>query len=477
MPKRKTHEEFVKELEKVSPSISAVEKYQNSRTKIKVQCKICGYQWQTIPSDLLSGHGCPRCSGKERKTTARFCKEVAEANPKIIVIGEYINTSTKIMVRCKTCGYSWAANPSTLLKGNGCPSCGGTKKVSNNEFIKKLAVVNPDIEPLEEYKNNHTKIMVRCIKCGHKWSVTPHNLIDNRSRCPMCTHASTSFIEQFIVEWLSRVLGTDAVKHRDLTAIGSELDIYVPELNLAFEPGSWYWHKEKKENDSLKRIRCREKGIRLITIYDDVPKDELFVSTDVIMFPFDVRAQKKYHHLANLLISVIQEQGANVDNLLIDLEDVANIAYKNSVKTDTDEFAEKLKANGIDVKLLGIYKSSSSRIRVQCNICDHIWSPCADTLLSGHSSCKKCGAIKNGKAHLKSHDKYILEVKERNPTVEIVGQYTKAADKIHARCRICGFEWYPVANTLVKKNPTACPKCGKIKMIQTRMQNKHNRKQ
>ena len=109
---------------------------------------------------------------------------------------------------------------------------------------------------------------------------------------------------------------------------------------------------------------------------------------------------------------------------------------------------------------------------MRCKACGQIWSPRADTLLCGNSSSKKCGAMKNGNAHLKSQEKFIAEVDERNPTVEIVGNYTKAADRVRARCRLCGFEWYPVANSLVKKKPTACPQCGKIKMVKTRINNK-----
>ena len=461
MAKRKTHQEFKDDLKKVIPTISVIGEYSNCRTKVFVQCEICGYQWPAQPSDLLRGHGCPRCSKKERKTTSRFRQEVAAVNPNIEVLGEYINTSTKVEARCKACGFSWLANPSTLLHGNGCPACGGTKLKTQDEFIKELSVVNPDIELLGEYKNNRSKIPVRCLRCGHEWRATPHNLIDARSRCPKCTHSSTSFMEQFIVEWLSRALGHDVVKHRDISTIGLELDVYVPSLNLAFEPGSWHWHKEKMESDSTKRTLCAKKGIRLITIYDKVPEDEIIITKDIIMYPYDVRVQKKADQLAELLISVIQEQGVSVNGLEVDMDDVVDAAYKNSVKTDTDKFIEKLAAKGIDVEVLGTYKSSSSRIYVRCKTCGHIWFPRADTLLSGNSSCKKCGAIKNGKAHLKSNETFIAEVAERNPTVEILGYYTKAADRIHAKCRCCGFEWYPVANTLVRKNPSACPECGK----------------
>ena len=463
MPKRMSHEEYISKLKIESPTISVIDTYQNCRTKILVQCDICGYQWSVIPSDLLSGHGCPRCSGKERKTTARFREEVSAINSNVEVIGEYINTATKIKTRCLICGNDWDANPSSLLGGRGCPFCGGTKKKTQDDFLKALYLINPDVEVLGEYKNNRTKTLVRCTRCGYEWSATPHNLIDARSRCPRCTHSSTSFIEQFIIGWLEQALGREAVLQRDITAINYELDVYVPTLKIAFEPGSWRWHKDKQDIDKLKRIQCQQKGIRLITIYDKVPEEEIFRSKDVYLFPYDIRVKKKTDQLVNILITVLLEQGFNTDNLKVDIDKAINVAYTNSVKTDTSEYKEKLRKKGIDVEILGTYKSSSSRIQVCCKTCGHIWSPQADTLLSGNSRCRMCGIKRNGEAHRKSHEQFLIEVQQRNPNVEVLGRYIKASERIQVKCRVCGNEWKPVANSLVCKKPSSCPVCGKKK--------------
>lgn len=474
MAKRLSHEEFLSKLNKTAPSISTIGMYENSRTKILVSCDICGYQWSVIPSDLLRGHGCPRCSGKERKTTARFREEVSNISKTIEVLGEYINTATKIDVRCKICGHTWKASPSTLLSGNGCPSCGGTRRKTKDEFVSILSSINPNIELIGDYTNNRTKTLVRCLRCGYEWSATPHNLIDARSRCPKCTHSSTSFIEQFIFEWLKAALGADFVLHRDTYAIGLELDVYVPSLNLAFEPGAWHWHKDKRKIDLLKKKYCKDKGIRLITIYDKVPEDKIFKSEDVFLFPYDIRVKKKSNQLEKLLINILREQGVETEVLDIALDEVVNKAYSNSVKTDTHEFEDKLKEKGINVDVLGIYKSSSSRIKVRCKTCGHIWSPQADTLLSGNSHCRMCGIKRNGEAHRKNHKQFVKEVEQCNPTVEVLGRYIKASERIHVKCRICGNEWTPIANSLVRKKPSSCPECGKKKMIRSRLDNKKN---
>lgn len=46
-----------------------------------------------------------------------------------------------------------------------------------------------------------------------------------------------------------------------------ELDIYIPDLKLAIEFNGNYWHKDVKDYHLNKSIACRNKGIRLIHIY------------------------------------------------------------------------------------------------------------------------------------------------------------------------------------------------------------------
>jgi len=58
-----------------------------------------------------------------KKTHKQYVAELAIKYPDYEVIGEYINNSTKIAHRHKTCGNIWDVKPCSILSGKGCPVC------------------------------------------------------------------------------------------------------------------------------------------------------------------------------------------------------------------------------------------------------------------------------------------------------------------------------------------------------------------
>ena len=145
--KRLTTTEFVERLGLKNPNIEVLGEYQNQRTKIKVKCKECGHEWLGNPSDLLSGHGCPKCryvnnSKRSRMSHDVFIERLNQINPHIIALDQYVNSQTAIKVRCERCQYVWMAKPNTLLSGIGCANCAGLKKKTTAEFIKAIRKIN-----------------------------------------------------------------------------------------------------------------------------------------------------------------------------------------------------------------------------------------------------------------------------------------------------------------------------------------------
>jgi len=92
------------------------------------KCSACGHSYVMGIRERSNGHGCPKCKGRKnskrcRKSQETFIDELKDINPKIIVVGQYINEKSSVKVRCADCGYEWERNPQTLLHGSKCPKC------------------------------------------------------------------------------------------------------------------------------------------------------------------------------------------------------------------------------------------------------------------------------------------------------------------------------------------------------------------
>lgn len=72
---------------------------------------------------------------------------------------------------------------------------------------------------------------------------------------------------QLICKMILEKLFTKKCKYNDRSALsGKELDIYFPELQVACEYNSFYWHKNRKETDDYKKQICKSLDILLVVI-------------------------------------------------------------------------------------------------------------------------------------------------------------------------------------------------------------------
>lgn len=214
------------------------------------------------------------------KTHEAYIEELAEKNPGIECLGYYVGATKKILHRCSLCGHEWLVRPTSLVsnKPKGCPHCAAVKagrayrSYTSATYAARLAEVNEEIELSGQYKGSHKKAEFFCRRCGHKWSAMPYSVLQGHG-CPKCAKSGTSFMEQVFLRAI-RDCVQEEVFERDKSAIGEELDIYIPAKMLAFEPGSWALHKDRLWKDKQKRLLAKEAGIRLVMIYDKFSESE-----------------------------------------------------------------------------------------------------------------------------------------------------------------------------------------------------------
>lgn len=167
-----------------------------SGQKVWWKCKKCNYEWMTQIYNRAYGSGCPACDG-----------DVATPNYNLAVIFKHLAdefhptkngdltpynitpfTAKKIWWKCRKCNYEWKAKVCNRSNGRGCPSCGGQKRISHEEFIQKVRdLVGDEYEVLGEYRGVNKKVKMRHTKCENIINVIPYNFITKRIRCIYCS--------------------------------------------------------------------------------------------------------------------------------------------------------------------------------------------------------------------------------------------------------------------------------------------------
>lgn len=392
------------------------------------------------------------------KTHEQFKIELYEKNENIMIIGKYSKVQERIEVKCLECGYIWNPKACSLLQGRGCPKCRTRHGVENNKgktklktiekFKEEMKLISPAISIIGEYKNGHTYIKCKCNICENIWEAKPYSLLRGHG-CPRCAKSGTSFMEQFIRFSFVEILGTEKVYSRDKNAIGMELDIYIPSMNLAIEPGNWYLHKRYIKKDQLKREKCNEKGIKLITIYDKFPLDEKIPFNDNI-FTYEKDLNSENHEeLKNLIYKLLKISDLNYNYTKHQWEKIEKEAYKNSKAMTHKDFIERMFDIHPEIEVIGRYVNSSKRLLVKCKKCGYKWNGVPANMLSG-DGCRRCGTKVAHQSFIKSQEEFEKQVCLANSDIEIIGIYTGRHQPVKAKCRICGYEWTPLASSLLR---------------------------
>lgn len=176
------HEDYISMVNEVNKDIEVIGHYIDMKTKILHKCKIHELEWLSTPDDILKGGGCQKCgieksSLKNKKTQKEYIDDLKNVNPNIKLIGEYKTANDLTLHQCLICNHTWNAKPGNILSGKGCPFCNGGKRKSHKEYVEELKVVNHNIIVLDEYINAKTKILHKCLVCGHEWMVVPSNIL------------------------------------------------------------------------------------------------------------------------------------------------------------------------------------------------------------------------------------------------------------------------------------------------------------
>jgi len=119
---------------------------------------------------------------------------------------KYINSNVKVCIICPIHGEFWQ-RPSDHMRGIGCPSCGGVKKMTKEEYVKKSRLIYGDKYDYSKvvYKNNKEKVCIICNNIdkygkvhGEFWQRPNDHL--SGYECPKCNNEYKPTTQ----EWIER---------------------------------------------------------------------------------------------------------------------------------------------------------------------------------------------------------------------------------------------------------------------------------
>lgn len=187
------------------------------------------------------------------------------------------------------CGHEWDAVISSriavrqgktqLVKSVGCPYCSNPPKrilVGFND-LESWCITNQrdnllaewdyeknEISPTEVTFGSGKYVWWKCNK-NHEWKTQVHNRTGgSKTNCPICARTQTSFPEQAVAFYLRKKY--DILQRYKIK--GREVDIFIPEFNIAVEYDGSIWHsgKEKIKQDLEKTKKLVSEGVTLIRL-------------------------------------------------------------------------------------------------------------------------------------------------------------------------------------------------------------------
>ena len=276
-------------------------KYISAEDYVVIKCPIHG-EFKQLAHVHLSGSGCVKCGQfvasikNQRYSNKEFikeCKQIHDENrlkqylpPYDYSKTEYYGMEYYSTFICPIHG-EFKQFAISHLQGCGCPKC------SNNRIKQKLSYSLKEWEQkgheihdklrikqglgIYQYrslfeKNNQKFLEIYCPECGEIFIKNAALHLSHKQGCPTCSsrlRASKfelevqSFLDSLNIEYKTndrKILG------------GKELDIYIPEKQLALELDGLHWHSDLFISESShlhKTENCEKQGIQLIHIFED----------------------------------------------------------------------------------------------------------------------------------------------------------------------------------------------------------------
>lgn len=269
-----------KSVEKYSETFEFdISSYRSFYKKMRIKCKEHGWQEMSPDFHLNSEKGCKECNSMKLKFE-EFLKRAKNIHGDRYDYckskDNYDGAISPIIITCSIHG-DFEMTPRQHYKGHGCHKCANEKISSKNtyslqEFITKSRAKHENKYDYSKsiYVKKNADILITCPVHGDFWQRAENHW--NGAGCPKCSCIGKSKDEKEVLTFIKQIYSGIIEENVRKLVDGYELDVFIPELNLAIEYDGLYWHSEDKKGKMYhfdKTVASEKKQITLLHIFSN----------------------------------------------------------------------------------------------------------------------------------------------------------------------------------------------------------------
>lgn len=210
--------------------------YNSLKDKIDAVCNRCGTKFSVSVAWILNDNGdCPSCGKNVHKLDfntyfRRLEEKFGDKFDFSIAKTEFVDTNSKLTVKCNSCGNTFVVNANQLLhKTQKCPLCETkTHKFTNEEFIERLKEKFGDRFDYSKvnYVNSRSEVTLICNNCGTEFQKNAKWILNQKNPCTGCDYKNKDLNKRKFLDRVKNKFG-DKLSFTEIDYKNAKCDIKV----------------------------------------------------------------------------------------------------------------------------------------------------------------------------------------------------------------------------------------------------------